>query len=45
MLWSPTLPFVGSNDMIRVFRHAVSLDEACAVSRMRACKADHRLSF
>ncbi|KAH9952519.1 hypothetical protein BC827DRAFT_1367125 [Russula dissimulans] len=27
LLWSPTLPFAGSNDMIRVFRHALSLDE------------------
>jgi len=25
--YSPTLPFVGSNDMIKVFRHALSLDE------------------
>jgi len=25
--WSPTLPFAGSSDMIRVFRHALSLDE------------------
>lgn len=24
---SPTLPFVGSNDMIKVFRHALALDE------------------
>ena len=25
--YSPTLPFVGSNDMIKVFRHALALDE------------------
>ncbi|KAI9508334.1 hypothetical protein F5148DRAFT_923284 [Russula earlei] len=32
-LRSPRLPFVGSNDMIRVFRHALSLDERRAKFR------------
>ncbi|KAH9953347.1 hypothetical protein BC827DRAFT_139393 [Russula dissimulans] len=33
LLWSPTLPLVGSNDMIKVFRHALSLDERRAKFR------------
>ena len=35
-LRSPELPFVGSKDMIRVFRHALALDEVRAISGIHA---------
>jgi uncharacterized protein (DUF2235 family) len=36
-LYSPaTLPFVGSNHVIKTFRHALSLDEVRTLSRIRA---------
>ncbi len=35
-LYSPELPFVGSKDMIKVFRHALALDEVRAIPGIRA---------
>ena len=35
--YSPTLPFVGSNDMIKVFRHALSLDEVRMSHDFKIC--------
>ena len=36
-----SLPFVGTNDIIRVFRQALSLDEVCGVRRIRVRNFGH----